>query len=83
MIRGGFEPPTKWVKNMTRIRTRVLEKYKYLPDHVKVGTRLFFVMTVQFTPRVRIHMEGTVYCFTYVETYLISYHNIYFCEQAI
>ena len=28
-------------------------------------------------------IEGTICCVMYVETYLISYHNIYFCEQAI
>ena len=33
--------------------------------------------------RVLIKTEGTVCCVTYVETYLISYHNIYFCEPAI
>ena len=38
---------------------------------------------LQLSPRVPIKIEGTVCCVTYVETYLILYHNIYFFEQAI
>ena len=33
---------------------------------------------IQLSPRVPIVIEATVCCVTYVETYLLLYHNIYF-----
>ena len=54
-----------------------------LIDIILINIVIASINIIQLSPRVPIDIEGTVYCFTYVETYLISYHNIYFCEQAI
>ena len=54
-----------------------------LPDRTPIN--IFFIChnlanLVQLSPRIEI---DRYVCITYVETYLLSYHTIYFCEAEI